>query len=106
QGTLHWVSAPHAKEATVRLYEHLFTVENPSGAEEGKDFMDYLNPNALEVLVGCKVEPSLAATSPLDHFQFLRHGYFCTDKDSSADALVFNRTVGLRDSWAKMQKKG
>ncbi|MCK4538192.1 MAG: glutamine--tRNA ligase/YqeY domain fusion protein [Candidatus Krumholzibacteria bacterium] len=105
KGTLHWVSASHALDATVRLYEHLFIVENPADAEEGKDFMDYINPDALETLTGCKVEPGLAKTIPLDHFQFLRHGYFCTDSDSTEGSLIFNRTVGLRDSWAKMQKK-
>ncbi len=105
KGTLHWVSAAHAVEAEVRLYDHLFTKENPAEVEEGKDFLDYLNPNSLEVLTGCKLEPSLADAPPGARYQFLRHGYFCVDTvDSSKERLVFNRTVGLRDSWAKIEK--
>lgn len=105
KGTLHWVSAAHARTARIRLYEQLFTKENPDDVEPGKDFKDYLNPNALEELTCCRVEPSLAGAGPEDHFQFLRHGYFCADKDSSRDALVFNRIVPLRDTWAKIQQK-
>ncbi len=105
RGTLHWVSAPHAVRARVRLYDHLFGIEDPSIVPEGGDFMDNINPLAVEELDGCMVEPGLAGTSPLDHFQFLRHGYFCTDRDSARESLVFNRTVGLRDSWAKMRQK-
>jgi glutaminyl-tRNA synthetase len=105
KGTLHWVSARHAADATVRLYGRLFTKENPDDVEEGETFMDHINPDALEKLTGCKVEPSLKESSPGRHFQFLRHGYFCEDTDSTADALVFNRTVPLRDTWAKIKKK-
>jgi len=105
KGTLHWVSARHAADATIRLYGRLFTKENPDDVEEGETFLDYVNPAALEELNGCKVEPSLKKSSPGRHFQFLRHGYFCEDTDSTADALVFNRTVPLRDTWAKIKKK-
>jgi len=102
RGTLHWVSAPHALEAEVRLYDHLLSVADPS-AEEG-DFKDYLNADSLEVLTSCRVEPSLAEASPGSGYQFLRLGYFCVDPDSSEDKLVFNRTVSLRDTWAKIEK--
>ena len=105
KGTLHWVSARHASDATVRLYGRLFMKENPDNVEEGRTFLDYINPDALEELKGCKVEPSLKESSPGKHFQFLRHGYFCEDIDSMADALIFNRTVPLRDTWAKIKKK-
>jgi glutaminyl-tRNA synthetase len=105
RGTLHWVSAPHALEAKVRLYDRLFSVANPLDVEEGQDFIDSLNPNSLEVLTGCRVEPSLAGAAPGSIVQFERQGYFCVDtKDSSPDALVFNRTVSLRDTWAKIEK--
>ncbi len=103
-GTLHWVSAAHAKTAEVRLYSHLFTEENPLDPAQG-EFMDHFNPDSLEVLNNCKIEPSLSEAKPGDRFQFLRHGYFCTDPDSSKDKLVFNRTVILRDTWAKIAKK-
>jgi glutaminyl-tRNA synthetase len=107
KGTIHWVSAAHARPAEVRLYDTLFSRENPDDSEDGVDFTSYLNPNSLEILSGCQVEPSLANSSPGDHFQFMRQGYFCADLvDSSADQLVFNRTVPLRDTWAKLQKKG
>ena len=105
RGTLHWVSAKHASPATIRLYDRLFAKENPDEAEPGKTFMDYINPNALEELKGCFVEPSLSHVKPGDHFQFLRQGYFCADTDSTAGSLVFNRTVPLRDTWAKIEKK-
>lgn len=102
RGTLHWVSAAHAHAAEVRLYEPLFTKEDP---EEGGDFIENLNPNSLQVLAACKVEPSLAAAQPGDRFQFMRRGYFCVDRvDSTPEALVFNRTVTLRDTWAKIRK--
>ncbi|MFP4081353.1 MAG: glutamine--tRNA ligase/YqeY domain fusion protein [Candidatus Aminicenantes bacterium] len=105
RGTLHWVSAPHSLGAEVRLYDRLFVKEDPVGESEGKDFKDYLNPHSLEVLTSCRVEPSLAQAKPEDRFQFLRQGYFCVDSvDSSPDALVFNRTVSLRDTWAKIEK--
>jgi len=102
RGTLHWVSAPHALEAEVRLYDYLLTVADPS-AEEG-DFKDCLNADSLETLTSCRVEPSLAGASPGSGYQFLRLGYFCVDPDSSEDRLVFNRTVSLRDTWAKIEK--
>ena len=105
KGTLHWVSAKHAVNAQVRLYDHLFTKENPNEVEEGKDFTAYLNPGSLEVLNDCKLEPSLANAAPASRCQFERLGYFCVDaKDSTPDALVFNRTVTLRDTWAKILK--
>jgi len=105
KGTLHWVSAPHAVRAEVRLYDRLFTVENPA-AEKDSEFANNINPASLQVVENCPVEPSLAAASPGSHHQFERLGYFCVDsKDSSDNALVFNRTVTLRDSWAKIRKK-
>jgi glutaminyl-tRNA synthetase len=103
KGTIHWVSAPHALQAEVRLYDRLFTVENPGDAEDGCESV--LNPNSLEVLTGY-VEPSLGKAAPASRYQFERLGYFCADlKDSSADRPVFNRTVALRDSWAKIEKQ-
>ena len=105
KGTLHWVSARHAVDAQVRLYDHLFTKENPNEVEEGKDFTACLNPGSLEVLNGCKLEPSLANAAPASRCQFERLGYFCVDsKDSSPESLVINRTVTLRDTWAKIVK--
>jgi glutaminyl-tRNA synthetase len=104
KSTLHWVSAPHAIEAEVRLYEHLFSSENPDNVEEDADFKSNLNPNSLEVLKSCRVEPSLADAKPLSRYQFERLGYFCVDPDSSSGRLIFNRTVTLRDEWAKIQK--
>ncbi len=101
KGTLHWVSAAHAVPAEVRLYGHLFAVADPE-ADAG-DFLDLLDPHGLEILADCRVEPSLAAARPGDRFQFERLGYFCVDADSAADRLVFDQTVGLRDSWAKTQ---
>lgn len=106
KGTLHWVSAAHALDAEVRLYDNLFTVPNPGEEREGADYKDFLNPNSLEVLTSCKVEPGLANAGINDRYQFLRLGYFCLDsKDSSKEKLVFNRIVGLKDSWAKMSKE-
>jgi glutaminyl-tRNA synthetase len=107
KATLHWVSAEHAVDADVRLYDRLFTKENPDEKEEGKTFKDFINPDSLETLTGCKLEPSLAGAAPEDFFQFERLGYFCADaKESSADHLVFNRTVTLKDTWAKIAKAG
>jgi glutaminyl-tRNA synthetase len=103
-GTLHWVSAPHAIDAQVRLYDHLFKVENPNEVEPGTDFKDYLNPESLLTLTDCKVEPNLKGASAGDRYQFLRQGYFCVDSDSDKEKLVFNRTVSLRDTWAKIEK--
>ncbi len=105
KGTLHWVSAQHAACAEVRLYDRLFVKENPDSAKDPADYKTYLNPDSLETLRSCMVEPSLTAASVGARFQFERQGYFCVDPDSSADALVFNRTVSLRDSWAKIEKK-
>jgi glutaminyl-tRNA synthetase len=107
KGTIHWVSAKHAAWAEVRLYDRLFTKPDPMAVEEGKDFKDYVNPNALEVLPNCPVEPSLAQAAPEQFFQFERLGYFVADRrEHGPDRLVFNRSVGLRDSWAKQEKKG
>ena len=104
KGTIHWVSAAHSLTAEVRLYDHLFTLENPNDIEEGKEFIDYLNPASLEVLTECQVEPSLKGAEPGLPNQFERKGYFAVDPvDSRSDALVFNRTVSLRDSWAKIE---
>ncbi len=104
RGTLHWVSAPHSVEAEVRLYDYLLSVPDP--AVEEKDFIDLLNPNSLEILTGCKCEPGLAGTGPGAFFQFMRQGYFTVDNvDSRPSRLVFNRTVTLKDSWAKIEKK-
>jgi glutaminyl-tRNA synthetase len=105
QSTMHWVSAAHALEAEARLYDHLFTRENPLDVEEGADYRDYLNPNSLEVLKSCRVEPSLANVPSGSLYQFERLGYFCVDPDTSAEKLVFNRTVSLRDTWANIQKR-
>ena len=103
KGTLHWVAAPQALSAEVRLYDHLFVKENPNEGEEGKDFSDYINPNSLEVLKNCLVEPSLSKAEPESRYQFERLGYFCVDaKDSKQGSLVFNRTATLRDTWAKI----
>lgn len=105
KGTLHWVSAEHAVKAEVRLYDRLFVKENPMATEEGHDFKDYVNPDSLEILTDCLLEPSLAAAASGDRVQFERQGYFCVDRDSSPERLVFNRTVGLRDTWVKIEKK-
>jgi glutaminyl-tRNA synthetase len=101
KATLHWVSAPHSQPAIVRLYDRLFTVPEP-GAETGS-FLDDLNPNSLETLTTCRVEPSLADAKAGESFQFERLGYFCVDQDSEPDNLVFNRTVTLKDPWAKIK---
>lgn len=106
KATLHWVSAQHAIEAETRLYERLFSKEDPEETEDDEqDFISNLNPNSLEVLAGCKLEPSLAEAKALDKFQFERLGYFCVDQDSLPGKLVFNRTIGLRDTWAKIESK-
>ncbi len=105
QGTLHWVSAAHAVPAEVRLYGHLFTRENPEDVGEGGHFTDSINPASLEVLTGCRLEPALAAAAPGSRFQFERMGYFCADRDSRPGLPVFNRSVTLRDTWAKVVKK-
>ena len=104
KGTLHWVSVAHAISAEVRLYDRLFTVPDPTGDTSGKDYREFLNPDSIEVLSDCKVEPSLGNAQPGDRFQFERLGYFCIDRDSSDGRLVINRTVTLRDSWAKIEQ--
>lgn len=103
KGTLHWVSAKHALEAEIRLYDRLFMSEDPEDVEEGVDYKTNLNPDSLKIMKGF-VEPSFEGTKPLDKFQFERLGYFCTDSESTAGKLVFNRTVALKDSWAKINK--
>jgi len=103
QGTLHWVSAGHALEAEVRLYDHLFLKPNPLEVEGDADFTVNLNPRSLEVLTGCRVEPSLAGAPVGSRYQFERLGYFCVDPDTTPERLVFNRTVALRDTWAKIE---
>ena len=104
RGAIHWVSAAHAVRAEVRLYDHLFTTETPDAAADGSDYRSSLNPNSLETLTSCRVEPSLAIAKPGTLYQFERRGYFCVDPvDSSPGAPVFNRTVSLRDSWSKIE---
>jgi len=104
KGTLHWVSAGHAAPAEVRVYDHLFVKPDPSDVPEGQDFTANLNPNSLQVLTGCLVEPGLAGQAPGSRYQFLRQGYYCLDPDSTPEKLVFNQSVTLRDSWAKIEK--
>ena len=106
KGTLHWVSAAQALNAEVRLYETLFSKEDPHDLEEGQHFLENLNPHSLEVLEGCKLEPALGELEPGESCQFERLGYFCTDADSKPGGMVFNRTVTLRDTWAKVAQKG
>jgi len=105
KSTIHWVSAAHAIDAEVRLYDNLFTKENPDEAEEGKDFIANLNPNSLEVVSNAKLEPSMANVTAGKRYQFERLGYFCVDPDSTPGKPVFNRTVALKDTWAKVEKK-
>ena len=105
KATLHWVSAQHAVPIEVRLYDRLFTIEDPERAEDGRTFVDHMNPASLEVLPNCQAEPSLAHAVAPDRFQFERLGYFCVDPDSQPGALVFNRTVSLRDTWARIEQK-
>jgi glutaminyl-tRNA synthetase len=105
KATLHWVSAAHALPVEVRLYDRLFSVEDPDSGPEGTTFLDHLNPQSLEVLTGAQAEPSLAGAPPGTRVQFERLGYFCADSDSRSGALVFNRTVSLRDAWAKIAHK-
>src|SRR5437868_1820841 len=105
KSTIHWVSATHALDCEVRLYDNLFVKENPSEVEEGQDFTANLNSNSLEILSGCKIEPSLQSAAPGALYQFERLGYFCADPDSGSESLVFNRTIGLRDRWSKIEKR-
>ncbi|MCF6356789.1 MAG: glutamine--tRNA ligase, partial [Draconibacterium sp.] len=104
KATLHWVSVEHAVKAEVRLYDRLFNDENPLG-HKNIDFKDFMNPDSLKVLPDCYIEPFVKDAKPLDHFQFERLGYFNVDLDSTAENMIFNRTVPLRDSWAKAQKQ-
>jgi len=104
RGTLHWLSAAHALDAEVRLYDYLYTKADPYEVEEGQDFTANLNPDSLQILTQCKVEPSLAAAAPGAPLQFLRLGYFCLDPDSADGKLVFNRTISLRDTWARIER--
>jgi glutaminyl-tRNA synthetase len=104
KSTIHWVSVPHAIDAEVRLYDRLFTITNPAGQKD-KQYTEYLNPKSLEILKNCKIEPTVKNLEPLDRFQFERLGYFCIDKDTTDSNLVINRTVTLRDTWAKIQQQ-
>ena len=106
KGTIHWVSLVHAIEAEVRLYDHLFAKEDPSDIPKGGSYLDNLNRNSLEIIPDAKLEPSLAIAEPGDRFQFERNGYFCVDRESKPGKLSFNRTVTLKDTWAKIEKKG
>lgn len=105
KGTIHWVSAEHAIDAEVRLFDRLFSKENPEEVEEGQTFLDNINPDSLQVLQNCKLEPELAKAQVMDKIQFERLGYFCVDKDSTPEHLVFNRSCTLKDSWSKESKK-
>ena len=106
RGTIHWVSASESVQADVRLYEHLFSCEDPNAIQEGDDWRNHLNPNSVQVLEDCRVEACLASASPDERYQFERKGYFCLDRqDSTPEKLVFNRTVTLKDTWAKVKKK-
>jgi glutaminyl-tRNA synthetase len=105
KSTIHWVSAAHAVDAEVRIYENLFTKENPGDVEEGQDFTANLNPQSLEVIRSAKLEPSLANAAVGSRYQFERLGYFCVDLDSKPGKPVFNRTVALKDTWAKVEKR-
>ena len=106
KSTIHWVSATHALRAEVRLYDHLFAKERPEDTADGEDFKSNLNPESLTTLSDCMIEPSLKDANTLDRFQFERLGYFCLDRETAKEKMVFNRTVTLRDTWAKIQKKG
>jgi glutaminyl-tRNA synthetase len=105
KATLHWVSVAHAVDAEVRLYDRLFSKPDPDDAPPGQDWLSNLDPRSLEVIPGAKLEPGLASGTAGDRFQFERLGYFCVDADSAPGRLVFNRTVSLRDTWAKVQQK-
>jgi glutaminyl-tRNA synthetase len=105
KSTMHWVSAAHAISAEIRLYGNLFAKADPYDLEEGQDVLDNLNPDSLEILTTAKLEPSLANAKVEDRYQFERVGYFCLDPDSKPEKLVFNRTLALKDAWAKIEKK-
>jgi glutaminyl-tRNA synthetase len=104
KGTIHWVSIDEAVKAEVRLYDRLFIDEDPAGKKDGSDFKDYLNSDSLKTIKDVHVEPNIVGSKPLEKFQFERKGYFCVDPDSSSEKLIFNRTVTLRDTWAKKSK--
>jgi len=106
KATIHWVSAQHSIDAEVRLYEHLFANPDPADVPDGKDWKVNLNPNSEAVIPSARVEPSLAGVPVGKSYQFERLGYFCVDRDSNSQMPVFNRSVSLKDSWAKEQKKG
>jgi glutaminyl-tRNA synthetase len=106
KSTMHWVSAAHAIGAEIRLYDKLFTTPDPNDVEEGQDILSNLNPNSLEIVTGAALEPSLANAKLGEPVQFERVGYFCLDPDSTSEKIVFNRTLPLKDSWAKIEKKG
>jgi glutaminyl-tRNA synthetase len=105
KATIHWVSAAHAVDAEVRIYENLFLNEDPSDVEQGQDVLDNLNPNSLEIIADAKLEPSLGTATVGIRYQFERLGYFCVDPDSKPGKPVFNRTVALKDAWARVEKK-
>jgi glutaminyl-tRNA synthetase len=105
KGTIHWVSVKHAIPAEIRLYDRLFTIPNPTGDKDGRNYKEFLNPDSLRVLKNCKIEPNLKGAEPGFRFQFERLGYFCIDPDSTPENLVINRTVTLRDTWAKIAGK-
>ena len=106
RATLHWVSAEHAVDAEVRLYDSLFTIPNPNDTPDGREWTDFINPDSLSILTGCKVEPSLSGREPGETFQFERIGYFAADRDATPALPVFNRAVSLRDTWARIQRRG
>jgi glutaminyl-tRNA synthetase len=106
KATLHWVSLAHALPIEARLYDRLFSVEDPERGGEGASFLDFLNQQSLQVVSAARAEPSLASAQPLDRFQFERLGYFCVDPDSRPGALIFNRTVSLRDTWSRIEHRG
>jgi glutaminyl-tRNA synthetase len=106
KATLHWVSAAHAHPIEVRLYDRLFSAEDPDRVPDGRTFLDNLNPNSLEVLTSARAEPSLAGAAVGTRVQFERLGYFCVDPDSTESTLVFNRTVSLRDTWSRIAQRG
>jgi glutaminyl-tRNA synthetase len=105
KSTMHWVSAAHALDAEIRLYDKLFSKADPYDLEEGQDVLDNLNPHSLEILAGAKLEPSLGDAKVEDRYQFERVGYFCLDAESTGEKIIFNRTLPLKDGWAKIEKK-
>ena len=105
KATLHWISAAHAIDIEARLYDRLFSLPDLAAVEEGKDWKDYVNPGSAEILTGCKAEAMLAGAKPGERVQFERVGYFCVDPDSTSAHPVFNRTVTLKDAWAKIEQQ-